>query len=313
MITILKTTQLTPGQLDHLAALCHQSQKQDGFDTHFYWPSLKQRSGDFFSDFLLYLDQKLVACVSLFLFEEDGVEICALTHPEHRKKGYFYRLLSEAQMEIFGMGLKYCTFGCPKESNQAKKMLKKAGALYQSSEIELQISRKTYSPSPSEAASKISIKKAGIDDAISLARLGSACFRTSQNTELERMQAILQQKNRLTFMALHEKNIIGKIHGLRHTPDLLTLHDFCLLPQFQSQGLAPVFLNKVISHFFKYSTQAIKIQCASGEPHILKLYKKIGFQETATTEFWRLSLMPDPDDLEDFHTSLPTSPRPILH
>ncbi len=320
MITLIKTTQLTSGQLDQLELLCQRSEKKEGFRTHFYWNAMSDRPGDFFSDFLLYINQELVACVSLFLFEEDAVEICALTHPDHRKKGYFYRLFSEAQMEIFNLELKYCLFCCPKNSAYAKRLFERVNATYQSSEIQLIMTRECHallgSKNKSESPEKISLKKAQLTDAKTLAYLGSQCFSTHETSELERMVQILSEKKRSAFMAIYQNKIIGKTHCIKSSQTNITLHDFCLLPEFQNQGLAMALLEKILAHFFRYNCENIRIHASSNQQAALKLYKKIGFQEAETIEYWRLNISPDSESanaLDDFDMSATSFNRHVLH
>ena len=143
-ITIIKTTQLNPWQLDELEKLCETAAGTDGFNTHFYWNAMSNREGECITDFLLYINNELISALSLFLFEDNGIEICALTHPDHRKKGYFYRLFSESKIEIFSLDIKYCLFCCPKKSTPAKRLLKRLEATYQSSETHLVFSQEQY-------------------------------------------------------------------------------------------------------------------------------------------------------------------------
>lgn len=311
MIRIIKTTQVSQTEFAEISELALLSEKIDGFSTHFYWNSMSHRDSVSITDYLLYFDQKLVSCLSFFLFGDNFVEICALTHPEHRRKGYFTRLFGEAQIELSLLELDYCVFCCPKESFYAKKLLKRYQAIYQSSETNLAIDRETYfeticknqdTPSP-----LIKMRKAKLSDQAVLAQLGSEAFDSDYQEEFDRLSTTLMDKHRSALLAYsmsHLKKPIGKAHIIKNN-GLAILHDFCLLLDLldpaeknkikESLSLASDFLNQLLAYLFQLKTQPIqqiKTFVSSNEIIEMKLYKNTGFKIVSTLEYWRCNFLP---------------------
>jgi len=319
VIRIIKTTQLSEAELSEISELITQSEAIDGFSTHFYVNSMVNRGNGAITDYLLYSDNQLAACVSFFMFGDNFVEICALTHPSYRKKGYFTRLFGEAQIELSLLQLDYCIFCCPKESVYAKKLLKRYQAVYQSSESNMAIDREAYfdlysadltNPAP------IQIKKAKKSDAETLARLGAEAFKSSYSEELARIMVILEEPCRSAFLAFPENNLlkeplknpigpIGKVHLIKNN-QIVLLHDFCVLVENKDKDkdknknktnntLAAEFLKLVLAAAFQVRTkpaQQVKTLVGSNEIIEMKLYKNLGFQVVSTMEYWRCNLLP---------------------
>jgi len=325
VIRIIKTTQLSQAELSEVSELVILSEKTDVFSTHFYWNSMSSRDNVSITDYLLYFNNQLVSCLSFFMFGENFVEICALTHPEHRRKGYFTRLFGEAQIELSLLQLDYCVFCCPKESFYAKKLLKRYQAIYQSSETNFAIDRETYfklhapdSDSNLKTA-LVKMQKAKKSDQEILAKLGAEAFESDYQEELERISKILEDKVRSAFLAYlgpktNLKNPIGKAHIIKSN-GIAIIHDFCLLSESsesekkdkdkdkekgknqikESMLLAHEFLNQLLAYLFQLKTQPVqqvKTLVGSSEIIEMKLYKNTGFQIVSTLEYWRCNFLP---------------------
>lgn len=317
MTTIIKTNCLSPAQYSEIQNLQQKASKIDGFTTHFYWNAMKIRPDDLLCDYLLYKNinnqPQLVACLSIFFFDEteQTVEVCALTHPNHRKQGYFFRLLTETVLELMATPTTSLLFCTPKNATASKNLLKKLNAHYDSSEIkwsltlgnnkDLPLFNHRIPLSENFKIKKVQLNKENSEDLIQLAQINAACFNTDIADETAFLEKTKEDKNRAAFFIFHRANhknknknyaLIGK-SGLQNKNEGKLIHDFCLLPEYANMDkLWEASLMGLLQYLCAHckSSTTFFVEANTNHPKEIKLYKKLGFALSDTLEFWRLPL-----------------------
>lgn len=296
MIQIIKASKLTQKQYEQARELHALAQAYDGFSTQFYWNSTAERQSNDITDLMFYLDEKLVGYVAIYEFETHSAEVCAVVHPDHRHKHVFSRLFDEAQIEMRVSGILFCDVVCHPQSVFGLKSLKQMGANYRTTEYEMATFNKLEIKEP---RADIKIKRATPDDFKLLALLGSECFESSIEAEIERLQSTVSDKARSIYIVFLNDIPVGKVHSIKR--DEIFLHDFCILPAFQGQGITAVFLKKVTNRFFQYGANCVTLAITADNPKALAMYRKCGFQERESQEYWRHILVPMPSQNEVIH------------
>lgn len=296
MIQLIKASQLSQTQFEEAKALNEMAQNYDGYNTYFYWNSIAKRTGNDLTDFLFYIDNQLVGYLATFEFDNHSAEVCAVVHPKFRHKHIFTRLFEEAQIEMKAAGLFFCDVICHPFSMFGKQALKKVGAIYRTTEFEMVATSKL---TPIEKRADIKIRRADKEDYKLLAMMGSECFESTIDEEVERLQSMTGNKERSIYIAYLNDLPVGKVHCIKR--DEVYLHDFCVLPAFQGQGITRVFLQKVANRFFQYGANAVTLNITADNPKALALYRNCGFHERDSQEYWRYVLVPMPTVNEVIH------------
>lgn len=290
MISLKKTSQLTNKELKQIKELHTLCQKLDGYDTHVYWNALMARPNNGFADFLFYVDGELAGYLGFFVFEQDSAEICGLVHPAHRQNKIFSRLFDEAQLEMKLLDLTHCFFVRHPSAKAAKQVYEKLGATYCMTEYKMLCAKITQVPELAKSQ-KLKLKKATEADFELLAEMSAICFDVNPAEELERIELLKNEKNRGIYLALMGETPVGKVHYV-HSDDETVLHDFCVLPVFQGQGITAHFLKKIVRHLFRYKSCPKSLMITSDKPKVIQLYKACGFRHSAMHENWRFNIMP---------------------
>jgi ribosomal protein S18 acetylase RimI-like enzyme len=270
---LVKATQLDQVALSEVHHLVDLVAKHDGFAPKFYWYSTENRRNEEFSDFLFYTQSQCVAYLAIYQFTDDEVEVCAVVHPKFRRKGLFTRLWLDASLELYQRGVSKAIFNQhAHDHDNAPKSLKGIGARYFRSEYLYccdKMDGVTGSP-------EITLRLAHQDDVDLISRMDLACFGGDQSELRERIHELLEESDRSIYLAQDsEHNIVGKVHAL--CQERVILHDFCVLPDYQSQGYGKAILQQVTTLLLAEGNHSVCIETTSDDYQINKLYQSSGF------------------------------------
>jgi len=120
-----KYSVLDEDQIGEITALERECQEYDSGGAALYLDSDAADEADVIPFYSLYKRGQLVAFLSLFVTDEDNVEINAVTKPEFRKKGYFKKLLRAALKEIKKAGIENVWFASDGHTKCLKDMAEK--------------------------------------------------------------------------------------------------------------------------------------------------------------------------------------------
>ena len=284
MIQIIKASQLSEKQLGHvqsLVALCHQ---KDGFLSKFYWYSTSNRQNDEISEFIFYKDKMCVGYLAVYQFTENEAEICVVVHPRFRQQGVFSRLWMEACLELHQRDVERCLFIQHPDSLSGKSCLEELGARYFRSEHRLI----RQQPIVIELPKGFSLRTATTKDIHLLARMDLACFDGDYELMAARLADIIGEPERQIYIARYADQDIGKVHVLFGHEALL--HDFCVLPEFQKQGMGKLILASVTNTLLELGNPTVTLEVGSDEFQTIKLYKEVGFEAQQTYRYWLYQL-----------------------
>jgi len=282
---LVKTAQLDEVTLSEVRQLATLVAKHDGFTPKFYWYSTKNRRNEEFSDFLFYVQSECVAYLAVYQFTDDEVEICAVVHPQFRRKGLFNRLWLDATLELHQRGVSKAIFNQhANDHNNAPRSLEGIGARYFRSEYLYQCAHlDEFTPTT------LMLRPADGDDVGVISRMELACFGGDQDELMERINEILEDSCRMIYLAEDSnRNVVGKIHVLHQ--DHVMLHDFCVLPEYQNQGYGKVILQQVTALLLAQGVAVVLIETTSDDYQTNKLYQSSGFTVAEQYRQWIFQL-----------------------
>ncbi len=203
--------------------------------------------------FLLYDRERLCAMAFLFFSSDTACECCAFVHPEHRRKGYFSRLLDpvlelvDTREKTLGQSVDFC-FLADEQTPSAMKTLKAMGAEYWYSEY----------------------------------RMIRPLTERDQNPLSCPLTVRMEEEH--LYTALLGDRIAGTCAVLPDGPGVY-LYAFQIREDLRGQGYGKQFLAAMLSVLSRTSTQ-VTLQ-VSGQNYIARnLYKKAGFQTAESLAYY---------------------------
>ena len=125
---------LTPEEFKSVTQLANICNSYDQITLKINPTMLQTRPGDETNDFLYYENGELIGFLGLYQFNNQEIEISGMVHPEHRRRGVFFELLSAAKPEIHQRRIAKLIFINEKQSTSGKFFLESLGARYSFSE-----------------------------------------------------------------------------------------------------------------------------------------------------------------------------------
>ena len=125
---------LTDIQLDHIRRLEQVCNAFEGLAMKLNWGRLRRRPTDQVNDFLFFEEDELAGFLALYSYSKAEAEVSAMTHPDHRRRGIFGRLLSAARQELNQRNIPDFLFICEQASRSGLSTMKSIGARYEFTE-----------------------------------------------------------------------------------------------------------------------------------------------------------------------------------
>lgn len=288
---LLKRIQLTDKEYRSIKQLFATCERFDKSSARVYWNCIKSRAPDVYHDYLLFKRELLICYLGIFNFKADEVEVCALVHPLHRRKGSFNQLLKTAIYDINYKEIKRILLPCTQDFDVAKLAVEKLGANYKHSEYTLEIKQLldlTVDATP-QASNSISMVKATDNDLDLIAHLDSVCFDSPIEEGLARFSQTLSNTDRQAYLAQIDGKTIGKIH-LHIFENKVFIHDFCISPEYQGKKFGHDLLTKTLKQLQTEGYKHIELDVIATNKQAINLYIKCGFQLRHAYDYYQLLL-----------------------
>lgn len=277
--------------LKPLRALARQCELADGYPVKLYWNLLESRRKDPRAfDYLYFPDNqfrpKPIGLLSIYYFQ-DGVEITAMVDPSHRYQGIFTRLMKNALKMLQAYSVPSYMLACHVKAENLNAKYAASGGKLDHSEIEMQGPQQLTC----SAKKAITLQPANIDDMKLLTEIHQGCFPESSLASIKvRLQSMLEEPNRYTWIALNEAGTpIGKLH-MREDETAIFLHDLGIIPAFQNQGYGASLIYYWYQHYHSQKDKPILIDVLGDNSIAIRLYANCGFTVTSEYNFWRFVL-----------------------
>lgn len=276
-------------------------QKQEGYESVFYWSSIQNRRNPGIHEIICYADadaedKRLVAYIALYHFEEKEVEISVLVHPDYRQADIYSILLEEIKRIVssYGIEILYCIFICNQKSLFFREYLSSVGARCLGYTYKLSLTSKDFRMLPKPAASDLEFESriALASDLEQLIELQQQDFSASREDAQAYIMESLEDPTKEIFLMLKEGNIIGKVQVHQVKSDAF-LYDLCIAKSEQGKGRGSALLYRVLLHLFQGAVKKIRLDAT--EKRHLDWYENFHFKCESTQEHWRVSALKGPE------------------
>jgi len=282
---------LSPNEVRALRELADIAHAHDGYPSKIFWDCISKRAGDLEKDFLLYDNERLIGYLGAFEFKYQQFDITLLIHPDFRQQGHAHRLLAEC-LPLFEMQpTQRCLFACHRDAQPALAILAQWQAQQKHSEYtmaldDLQAQHFTTANLP------IQLVPATVADLSAIAALDEICFDSVFHEIYTHQRETINDAHRQVWLVLHQGKAVGKMH-VTHEHDCAFIHDFCIEPAMQGQGLGSEVLALTLKQLQQQGDCKAGLDVKCDNPSAIHIYTRQGFQTMAVYDFWLVQVTPE--------------------
>ncbi|MNO68718.1 putative acetyltransferase [compost metagenome] len=238
---------------------------------------LKKDHGDY--AYLCHDKERLIGFLSWYTSDGTEANINGMVHPDYRHRGVFRNLLHRAKKDIELQGIPMLRYRVVSGSDSGKGFVLHIGASINSSEYSMSL---VDSPDKNDLHPSITLHLAETKDFEFMVSCFSAAFNET-NVWTRNYLTRTQEPSRTTYIAFRENVPIGLIRTNDLGNGTSVIHDFCVLPPFQGQGLGRGILVNTVKLLLANQFTHIRLGVVTDNEQALNLYLRSGFE--ITTEF----------------------------
>lgn len=277
---------LDEGTLSQIRSLEQAVMKQDGERNEVYLDTSLHFNNSIKHTFIAYEKDQPISVLHLFLPTSREAELCAMTLPDYRGRGYFSALLLCAGKELSKYGIPDILFVADRRDSN-KSLMDHLDANYDFSEYAMALEKNSWHDQSQDNGIRLIKTKFG--DLDTLTDISRAVFGESEADARSRIEKSLLARTREGFAA----NLSGKLVGMCYVdyeerdPGVFS---FGVLPEFQGKGYGRRFLSLIIGHLFNRGAVRVKLEVDSKNDRALNLYRSIGFAVSSGYDYYRMAV-----------------------
>jgi GNAT superfamily N-acetyltransferase len=259
------------------------------------------------NEFLYYYNDELVAYLGISCFDGVTGELCGMTHPMHRNKGFFHRLLSLASNECRHSNYGKLLILADGKSESGMSFLKTNGSSYAhseyrmkrlstiaSSDVDKELTKEVFSSNePAITTSELEIRSAVKADEKVIARQNAIYFGEEEIVEETGEYKITpledNPENYKTYMIDLEGISIGKIN-VDYSDGYAFICGFGILPEYRRRGFGRQAMLKTIHLIEAQGINTIELDVVCTNQNALGLYQSCGFEEQSVMNYYHLTV-----------------------
>ncbi|TFB22812.1 GNAT family N-acetyltransferase [Filobacillus milosensis] len=269
---------LTESQLKDIERLQMIVEQADRLELKLNWYFLRSRMTED-NDFFYYEGEQLLGYVALY-YVGGAYEMCAMVHPDHRKKGIFTKLFHEVLDALKERNTQKLFINAPPESQCAKKTLKKIGATYAYSDYQMRWKRKELP----ESEVDIKLVKATAEDRDDIINLDMHGFNLTRDEAELLINVLLKDAGHRTYMIKKDGQTVGKIR-LKAEGIETYIFGFTVTPEYRRQGIGKAALIEVVRQEAE-TGHIIFVEVGTEDDRGLHLYEGIGFETYQVQDYY---------------------------
>lgn len=268
-----------------LETVCHSYDNLSG--TLFLDPSLNFSSK---LPCLLTLreDGEIVSLLTVFAPAQAEVELFGMTHPDHRRKGYFLALTKTAANIAREFGIDDMLFLSEPHSSAGIEAVSSLGATFSHAEYSLRYDCKNSTANLAVPDGLI-VLKATPADLADMAEISSGAYSEPLESSRDFLQKSLDAKGRTQYIARLNDKAVG-IGAIQREADEATIYGLAVSPRMQGRGIGRGIVTWMINDLLATGMDQILIEVDSTNQRALHLYRSCGFEPEATFHYYRVSL-----------------------
>ncbi|GLV54182.1 GNAT family N-acetyltransferase [Dictyobacter sp. S3.2.2.5] len=277
----LDATTLT--EIEELARICNQ---HEGLDLKINLNVLHKRPEDQLSDFLYYADEQLVGFLPLFSFNGQEGELCGMVHPEYRRRGIFRTLFNAACQEARRRKLPSLLLIAEQASPAGQAFIRQYATTYDHSEYKMIL---TEFHAPENFKEDLLFRPATVYDLPAMSTITAEAFGIpGEEVDWYTPESLTQPDHRY-YIGEMNGTVIGKI-DVHHAKDSSSILGFAVVAEQRGKGYGRHILARTVQEIIKGGQQNIWLEVVTENKNALSLYQSVGFQETGSYDYSRLSL-----------------------
>lgn len=272
---VLKLRVLNEKQKSDVDNLVRECLKEENLERTLYLESDINYYVNMNCFYLLYNNQKLVSVLTIFQPLKDEAEISAYTLQAERKKGYFDVLLSNAEEELCGFGVKRILFVVEPESKSGMAALKAYDTKYFKSEYLLSLDIGEIVEDRIDT--DFNLMELSFDKRLDAVNLSQKIFGIELEEAYDIVDTAMESESMNCYGFYTGDNLIG-ICNVSYGKNGASIFGLGIKPDYQGKGYGRILLNFVLAAVKKYGLSSITLQVGSENKRAFSLYKSAGFQ-----------------------------------
>lgn len=285
---IVPVPQLSPSELEQLAALERACLVVDGGRLKLEWGALRARPGDSTNDFVYVEDDEIVGFLGIYQWRPIDAELCGMVHPSWRRRGIGAALYDAASAELERRQPGRVLMIVDRHGEPGRRFALSRGGELEHSEHRMQQRRE---PDPRADASPVEVRDARPepDDASFVA----SCLAAAFDEELARFDATDEAA---TAHLLAGTRVIERLPGrepvgvmrVEREGSVASIYGFAVLPEEQGKGYGRAALSAVTRDLHRSGVGTISLEVLSTNDHALHLYTTCGFDAIGTEDYYAM-------------------------
>lgn len=286
---IYKMTDYSDTQLGLVRSLEQICKTADGSSLRVGVESLKETGGD--EAYLCQSGGRLTGFLSWYT--SDGIEanLNAMVHPDFRKQGIFRSLLQEAVNHMRKQGLSTCRLRVPAGSEPGIQAVRMLGADFAAAQYTMILNNGKAAALHQciHPTRDVVIRRADALDSEFMVACLSQAFGDSKEWTRSYLEHTATA-DRVTYIAETGNGPAGmlRIHYPGHS--LAVIHDLCVLPERQGNGIGGKILSAVVDLLTRQEGLKVRLSVVTDNIQALKLYENSGFEITAESHYYVIPL-----------------------
>lgn len=275
-VSLHRHSRLTLDQLAEIKDFVTACQANRGFEYRFHWWCLKHRKLSTPYEYLCYLEGNLILYISVYNFNPHELEVCAAMSPT--VAGDISELYRQVLFQIQQDWKHYQISRFLLCANQLDFHLIYAlhgiGAKFSHRDYQLKLK---MIPVEQELVT-LTYRPAEAQDLQQIVKMHCECFPQVAESDYKiYLQNHLLDSNRKVFLVYEAEHCIGKLH-FRIDEQVMMLHDFCIVPEYQKKGHGSKILKDLLPHMMEIQNPTIIVEVEQDEQTLLEFYRKNHFE-----------------------------------
>jgi ribosomal protein S18 acetylase RimI-like enzyme len=214
----------------------------------------------------------------------DTLEIYAAVLPDYRRQGLFNRLLGTLRPSLEHIE---CSplFICNRSSQSGSAVLMHLGYHIERTEYLMELDESVF---PEQILHPgCTLERSGIGDLPILSELNSLCFEEKRDESESFLLRILSDENRRQYILYDLGEPVGLGSAVQEI-DSVGLFGLGIVPRRRNQGLGRSLLQLLVRELAAFKLP-IRLEVDSLNPPALHLYRKMGFREITSYDYYTMS------------------------
>lgn len=210
-----------------------------------------------------------------------------MVHPDYRRNGVFRRLIERATKDMAPLGIHRLSYRIPGGSETGIGAALALGAHFARSEYAMAYVPHNTSLHPVEE--DLRLLPATPADWEFIISCSSQAFVEPEDTTREYFTQT-DEPERVTYIAWLENRATGLIRVNYINEDTAFIHNFCILPACQGQGIGGKVLRQTVSILLQKPYPVIRLSVVTENVRALNLYLRAGFEINSEYRYYSGSL-----------------------